>query len=631
MSIKEVTALRRQGKYREALAMAEDDIMLVNNEWTQMSYFWCLYKVCTEELIPHGNSDEIKKLLSIMGGLIPTMKDDNDTGKRCYERLNKRSLPYADAVSRCDELSKTNPCAAYEELSKLPVADLDDSLHDSYGWVLYRYLVQVCFNGGKIDPSQLSESMNVYLGLHNVRPSLLHSMMLCAAVRYAKKHKEGFAFVKFFKAWDPQTLREEDWKGRTDKDGTTYRSTAEECASLCIEAVRSGMRDEETVKWVRAFYKKVIENTPADDNNMRNYAILCAFDKDKDKTREIYSKLVTRAGDKYYVWHEYARLVDDNDLKIGLLIKALNIGQNEDYVGKIRIDLARALIGQGFFASAEKEIDTVVSHYQKKGWRIPEICSALKTQCQGKQDIGAFDTEHYCNIADDFVYSSLPVGYGYVYNVKKEKKLLCIMDTQSRNLFYKCRGTKLKAGDFVMFRELGETGNNPRKIVTIKNVPASDVLPLFNSCTAVVDNVNEGKKLFHIVGIKKGAHQFMSLRYVSTAVRYADTSLRPAVGDMLSIVYGNKDENAIRVVDLKKCDTEDPRLSKIVEGTLRVMRKGEDDTSDGSPEPDYGFVDDMYVHKSVLLKHGITEGCNVTAKAVVSRDGRWSVYDIKRK
>lgn len=628
MSVKEATILRKQGKYREALAKAKEDLTLANNEWTQMSYFWCLYYVCKEELIPQGNSGEMREFLSVMEGLLPTMKDDKGTGKDCYKNLYKRLLPYADVVSKCDDLSKTDPHKAYEDLSEVPITELDDSLHESYGWVLYRYL-KACLSIDRFTPSQFTASVTAYLALHNVRPSLLHSMMLYVAVRYAKEHKSDFAFMDFFKAWDPQNMREEDWKGRTDEKGITYKSTAEECASLCFEGIRNGMRDAGTVKWARAFYEKVCEHTPTDGNNMRNYAWLCVLDMDRDKAREIYSELIMQAGDKHYIWHEYAMLAEDDDLKVGLLIKAISIGQSEDYIGKVRLDLAQMLIEHGYYTSAKKEIDTVVCHYQKKGWKIPEQCAPLETQCRDRRDIGTFDSQYYSDIAEDFVYSSLPTEYGYVYNVNKEKRLLRVMDTQSRTLSYKYQKTNLKEGDFAVFRSHEEVRNNTsfRKIVAIKKAPASDALPSFNNCTAVVDNVNESKKLFHIVGIRKDTRRF-NLEYVSTTVRYADTSLRPAVGDMLSIVYGDKDENAIRVINLKKSDTEDPRLSKIVEGTLRVMYRG--DKSDDTSEPDYGFINDMYVHKSVLRKHNVTEACNVVAKAIVNKDGRWSVYDITR-
>ena len=62
---------------------------------------------------------------------------------------------------------------------------------------------------------------------------------------------------------------------------------------------------------------------------------------------------------------------------------------------------------------------------------------------------------------------------------------------------------------------------------------------------------------------------------------------------------------------------------KSVSGELRITYK-----SDGSR---FGFVEDCYVHNSLLEKYDIQEDCYVDAKKVYTGAGKWKVFELERK
>lgn len=47
-------------------------------------------------------------------------------------------------------------------------------------------------------------------------------------------------------------------------------------------------------------------------------------------------------------------------------------------------------------------------------------------------------------------------------------------------------------------------------------------------------------------------------------------------------------------------------------------------------DPDFAFIGDYYVHKTVLEKYDITSNCHVNAKVVYTGDDKWKVYERKR-
>ena len=73
--------------------------------------------------------------------------------------------------------------------------NLNISHHESYGWILYRY-VKAFENTLTIDA--LKKILFEYLNLKNEKPSLLHSMILQIAVHYSSTHKD-FYILKFSK------------------------------------------------------------------------------------------------------------------------------------------------------------------------------------------------------------------------------------------------------------------------------------------------------------------------------------------------------------------------------------------------------------------------------------------------
>lgn len=618
MSVQEVTQLRRAGQYAEACAMSKEEWEAdCQNPWLQGSYFWSMYKLCTEVLLPKEKRDEAKQLLPAMEQLLPTMKDGDGVGRKCYGKLREMLLPHADVVKRCSNEAKAKPLEAYQELSALPLEELAPELHEQCGWVLYWYL-KAKMADKDFSAEQMAQLCVQYCGLSLTLPSRLHSLVLSMVSRFARSHQE-FHFMTFWEACGlHEQLREEDWQ-RTQKDGKEWPSLAEDCA----RALPKSEGSEEETRYVWEFLGMIVQKGTADENTLRDYARLCAkVDNDPKQAREIYAKLLLGKNAQYYLWAESSNYVEDNDTKIALLLKALRLQPKEEFLGKIHLALADVLIQEHFLVDAEKEIEKLVSCYQKNRWRVPSACFELADRCKDKTNNRPLDRASYESLAEDYAYGDLPQAYGYVDYINQDKRMLHIIDDKLKMQFHK-RNPSIKQGNFVTFRVLED------RIVALKPVGRDEAMSHFPKCIAVVDNVNEEKELFHV----RGAQGF------SVVVRDHTTTLRPAYGDLLSITYGVKERKGKKefiVLDAQPSDKPCYDLKREAVGTVDLhWRKadgadsfrGEDSQASA---PDYGFIEGMYIPKEVLRRAGIREECQARAKALVDEFGRWRVYDITK-
>lgn len=223
-------------------------------------------------------------------------------------------------------------------------------------------------------------------------------------------------------------------------------------------------------------------------------------------------------------------------------------------------------------------------------------------------------------------WSILPVGYGYVQHVNEGKQVYHIYSHNSDLIYVNYQKREYSKGDFVTFRAYSRLSGGEVKTDAYLLSPCDSETAVANYKTAVVavDGVNDGKCLFHYV---------MGPLEPSGVIHFDQTDLRPEVGDFLKVHYYVRDRKNVkpgepmRVAEILKIEQTAERDVKLVRkftGFLKI--KYYDDCQ--SEEPDFAFIGDYYVHKSMLEKFRITEDCYVTAKAVYSADGKWKVFWI---
>jgi len=202
-----------------------------------------------------------------------------------------------------------------------------------------------------------------------------HSEILNIAERFMKDNDE-WRFLNFFKNWNPEYLRDSDWK-ETNKDENTYKPLAIKTIKKSFEALKH-QTSEQDLSWLIQLYEKAIKSFPNDEWLLREKALLHLKNNELELAIKIYKLLVLELSDKHYIWQEFSDcIISDNSLKIGMLSKALSLEKNEDFLGDIHLHLAKVLVEENLLENAFIELEAYKKHREIKGWKLSAIFDEL--------------------------------------------------------------------------------------------------------------------------------------------------------------------------------------------------------------------------------------------------------------
>ena len=238
--------------------------------------------------------------------------------------------------------------------------------------------------------------------------------------------------------------------------------------------------------------------------------------------------------------------------------------------------------------------------------------------------------------------------FAIVDYINNEKNIIHAITTDNKEVFFPQIQSELQMGDFIRAKIYTkkvkvETRTELRQI---QKIDKSSVLSKFQTQIAIVDGVNEQKRLFHFIISPK----------LQGIVKYTETSLRPNEGDFIKLSFAIKTDKdrklRVKMLSIEPTEEANPNLrKKDITGLLEVKyRNGNysdynfedyDEFSDSvfdkngkliinnKPIPDFAFIGDYYVPKYLLEKNNITCDCRVNARAIYAGD-KWKVTKIER-
>lgn len=314
-----------------------------------------------------------------------------------------KSIP--SLISRiCRDFVNTNTVFDIEEIL-LSKKDLNkesvlDFFREPFFWNV--------FNSHK--ENKFSELWNLFeqynINYSRYGQSKWHSEILNLAERFMKEHEE-WRFLDFFKNWNPENLRDEDWK-ETKKDENTYKPLATKAIKKTFEILKN-QTSEQNLSWLIQHYEKAIKLFPDDEWLLREKALLHFKNNELELAIKIYKQLVLELADKHYVWQEFSDcIISDNSLKIGMLSKALSLEKNEDFLGEIHLDLAKTLIDENLLENSLVELEAYKKHREIKGWRLSSLfeefhkkANAVKLSLKDNREL----YKKYIPFAETFAYA----------------------------------------------------------------------------------------------------------------------------------------------------------------------------------------------------------------------------------
>lgn len=296
--------------------------------------------------------------------------------------------------------------------------------HYPFGWIIFYALHQSPTNAIKERKQMLSR----YLGLQLERPHKLHSMIMTEALRLYKdaatvscraKTMDGFnpvtdatrfSIVKFVDLWNLNHLRPGDWK-RKEIDGKTLPSTVEKLITSYVDELYAARIAASPT--FMAIMERALVEYPGSSNLYAQCAQLYEIAGDKETSIEMMRNAILASSSKYYLWSRLAALITDKELlrlKVSLLYKALCCPGQEEYKGKIHLNLAAALADGGAFPQAKWELNLVKQLYGEKDWNLPrlyrETQKKIPAGIQPADPMATYKKIEF--MADDYINESLP-------------------------------------------------------------------------------------------------------------------------------------------------------------------------------------------------------------------------------
>ena len=415
MTIKEITALRKAGRLEEALLAAENEFALNVNNFTAGSLFWCLNDICKKET----SQDTIASLYERMKLLYEDYCSGDEYMPKSLNVIERRLDPISKELKDASEKARNGLLT--EDVIQIchnlfENGDLNKNLYRDFGWLIFYNIKNTPVN----DSTKRKQLLQYYLELELPRPELLHSLILSEAVKVEKNTPLQFRIRDFMNLWGWGNLRPDDWAQYQTDNGNTVTSLVEKLISVYAKEVKT-----DNVKSPDEFIIMVDEALTKFPNNQNmplyKAIVLMSLGK-KDEALEYYKKLILKSPSKCYLWNQASELVEEVDLKIALLCKAISVERDESFIGGCRLNLAKALIVKKMMANAKYELEKYRAFYVQQGWGLKQeyhnIELKIPQDTQIKDNNVLYD--EYIPQAEEFIYSALPSQFA----IKVEDKQL---------------------------------------------------------------------------------------------------------------------------------------------------------------------------------------------------------------
>lgn len=510
-SSQEVFALRKAGRFQEALAMGRQ-VYAGNpaDPWNVKALAWALHSVIKQAANEEQKDALIREFLQL-----PVM-DDDEFLKNARAGVQRIAAPYAAELQRAREVSRAGDWAgALNLLRNIAQANPGrDDVEVAIAWELCK-AVQHGLHEERPDGPRLWRLVEEYGHLTHVpKPSDVHSRVLQWAGALARK---GLApkFCEFVKWWNPrQNLREEDFQGRQKDNGERYDSTVENSIVGVAKTIED-CANAEARQTAADFVEKYSGKYP-DQEWFPYYRAVCMLATGRrDEAKALLMPIVRAKMTEFWAWQKLGMCFDQGGReRLQCLCRAATCPvQGEEYLLGVFMDLGSLLIESGHKGEGRFLLEKAGSIRTRKGWRTPP---QLEVALEAIQDVPTVDADPFLKEmgkqAEEVLLSDLPWRNGILTRLNVDiprddgstrtfhfvkvalddagkKTADCRISTKSPYRFLE----QLPLGSPLHMR-LDLSNDHPR-VLTLKQRPEGHMWDVLPEAKGLVEGINFDKKL----------------------------------------------------------------------------------------------------------------------------------------
>lgn len=540
-----------------------------------------------------------------------------------------RAKTAADARAHSRAKEFWQACSIYRDLLKQGA--LRPSDHLGFGWDLYYWtknLLSSAKGPSPADFQQARSNLNIYMKLAVERPSVLHSCMLTMACKLASD--DHLKMSVFLDLWGVENLRDDDYQRYTNEEGKTFPALAEKAVQRAAKEVAAS-GDLPAMQALLPRLRTMMDRYPDNPWFRQNLVKLLAGLGRHQEAREQAVLFAREKSREFWAWDLLGDLQDDPELRLACYCKGLLCPADDGFTGRLRLKLARALAAQGYASEARGEVEAVVAHHQRVGYKPSEDAVKLSREPWYLAAKGTPPDKRFYNrfagratelLYPDVGWTDACVGDSFTLEGEDQKPRRRIYVAGKPHALEfavpeRMLGLKnLHQGQPIRVKvNLGDDPTQRIKLLAAEPRPGGadfDVLP---ELVGMIDHVNSAKGVIHVIAGQ-------DLDAVIPTTRLAGK-----IGDCVAIrfaTFHSRSGPQTRIVTAVPTDASaNEAVCRPFDATVRV--------SNGM-----GFLDGgVFVPPDIVREHQIENNDRLAGRAIVSFDRKkgtwgWRALSVKR-
>ncbi|MGN1157566.1 MAG: DUF7017 domain-containing protein, partial [Agathobacter sp.] len=230
------------------------------------------------------------------------------------------------------------------------------------------FFVKNCVPPNGIESPVILSSIFARLHEYNFCASKGYSFLLSSFI----KCNGWQEMADFLDWWNLDKLTQEDYVPYQMDNGRTIMSLAER-AFIAKSKALLRLNDIGRIKEFLPKMDNLMETHPEMTYPGYFYGkMLLSQGSTQEEALKVILPFVRKKATEFWVWQLLSDAFNGNtDKQLACLLRAVNCGARENFLGKVRIKLATIFIQQGQLDYAKYQIDKVTQCYLSQGWHLP--------------------------------------------------------------------------------------------------------------------------------------------------------------------------------------------------------------------------------------------------------------------
>lgn len=251
---------------------------------------------------------------------------------------------------------------------------------------------------------KLEEAYKIFRSLLRIYPSIDDKdkagqrAILRAALLVADYHP-GFLLLDFMLSWDIRKLTEEDWQVKRVNDHLVPALAMRIMSRIFKEVEAKG--DIDTALKATPLLAEALKHAPLNMNYQRYKAIIYRIMGEKEEAIKIYKGLLQKHR-QAYLYQELSELIDNEKLKLALLLRALIAQRDDKFKQKLRFKIASGLFRYDK-SRAKYELEHCVATRKRMGYAITFEMQNLLATLEEEQAVSDIDQKSFYKRVERFV------------------------------------------------------------------------------------------------------------------------------------------------------------------------------------------------------------------------------------